>query len=179
MLLSTCLGCAPSFLSGLGVTAEEAAKIGVNATNIIALQKALKALSVAANNPMIDPGDATGLIGGYPPDRTMAAVAASVNLIGPKLGTFTRAALAIALGVGASTTQAKQYVMTYAVELTRAVQAATIAAPYYVKPPAAPAAETPTIFATSGPWYKTWWGIGAIAVGVIGSASLVMAHRRA
>lgn len=179
MLLSSSVGCPPSFLSGFGTTAAEATALAQKSINLKALQTALVALSTASGNPAINPGTPSGgLYDGLPDDKTMAAVAASLALIGPKLGTYTRAALMIGLGVGASTHTAKQAVLDYATELTAAAKAATIAAPYYTTPPAAPSNDLPQIFQTTGPWYKTWWGIAAIAVGVLGTVSLVRAHRQ-
>lgn len=182
MLLATLPGGAPRLISGFGTTSTVSG-LGVTPTTsepLKKLQEALKGLSTAARNPAIDPGAVDGkLVNGLPPDRTMAAVAASISLIGPKLGTYTRAALMIGLGVGATTNTAKQAVLDYASELRAAAITATAAAPYYVKPEEAAAAETtPSIFASSGPWYKTWWGIGAIAVGAVGFLSLIASARR-
>lgn len=172
MLLATPYGSAPRLLSGFGAVATVSEPLKK-------LQTALTQLSAAARNPAINPGATDGaLVNGLPSDKTMAAVAAAVSLIGPKLGTYTRAALMIGLGVGATTDTAKKAVLDYASELTRAAQAATAAAPYYVKPEEGGAAEPPaTIYAASGPWYKTWWGIGAIAVGALGVLSLLAARR--
>lgn len=179
MLLTSPVGCPPAFLSGLGVTAEEATRLAQQAQRVIELQKALKQLSIAARNPAIDPGP-VGLVSGLPSDQTMSAVVASMSLIGPKLPTWARAALVIGLSVGAASSTAKKAVMDYADELRKAAIAATVAAPFYVQPEAAPAApEAMSIFATTGPWYKTWWGIGALAVGALGMLSLVAASRRA
>lgn len=153
----------------------------VSATALGRLQIALTALSKATRNTSIDPGAVDGkLTNGMVPDRTMAAVAAAIALIGPKLGTYKRAALQIALGIGATTSEAKGLVLSYANELTYAVQAATIAAPYYVKPEEPGATDSSSSGASyqpSGPWYKTWWGIGAIGVGVLGVMSLLLSAR--
>lgn len=173
MLLSTSVGCPPSLLSGFGAlpTVSEPLK---------KLQLALVALSDATRNPAINPGTTEGrLVNGLPEDKTMGSIAASLGLITPHLPTWAAVALSIGFGVGASTDRAKQAVLDYADELRKAVIAATATAPFYTKPPETPTPETPTIFATSGPWYKTWWGIGAIAVGVVGTISIVAASRRA
>ena len=171
MLLSTPIGQSPMLLSGFGaapLTSEALKK----------LQLALVALSDATRNPVIKPTNVTGtLTNGLPDDRTMGAIAASMGLITPHIPKWVAVPLVIAMGVGASTTTAKQAVLTYATELRAAVIAATAAAPYYVKPEQPASTEIPQIFQTSGPWYKSWWGIAAIAVGVIGAAALVKAHR--
>lgn len=173
MLLSTPIGGAPMLLSGFGATPTTSEPLKK-------LQLALVALSDATHNAAIKPSNVTGaLTAGLPDDRTMAAITASMGLITPHLPKWAAVPLVIAFGVGASTQTAKQAVLDYADELRTAVVAATVAAPFYVKPPTADTTtETPTIFAASGPWYKTWWGIGAIAVGVIGTVSLLAAHRR-
>jgi hypothetical protein len=184
MLLTSQVGCPPRYLghgiTGLGVTAAEAAALAQKSINLKALQEALVQLSTATHNPAINPGTPTGgLIGGLPDDKTMAAVAASLGLIGPKLPTIARAALMIALGIGATSSSAKQAVLDYAPELRKAVIAATATAPFYVKPEAVPEETAPTpFFATSGPWYKTWYGIGAIAIGALGVLSLIAARRQ-
>jgi hypothetical protein len=100
-----------------------------------------------------------------------------MSLIGPKLPTLARGALAIALGVGATTDRAKKAVLDYADALRKAVIAATIVAPHYVKP-GETATEDKSIFATTGPWYKTWWGIGAMVIGGLGVVSLISASMR-
>lgn len=173
MLLSTSVGCPPSLLSGFGAlpTVSEPLK---------KLQVALVALSDATHNPAINPGTTEGrLINGLPEDRTMSSIAAALGLITPHLPTWAAVAISIGFGVGASTDRAKKAVLDYSDDLRKAVIAATATAPFYTKPPETPVVETPSVFATSGPWYKTWWGIGAIAVGVIGTISLVAARRAA
>ncbi len=173
MLLSSPIGGSPFLLNGFGATPTTSEPLKK-------LQVALAALSDATHNAAIKPSNVAGtLTNGLPDDRTMAAIAASMALITPHLPKWAAVPLVIAMGVGASTTTAKQAVLDYADELRTAVVAATVAAPFYVKPDAAPTTpETPAIFSATGPWYKTWWGIGAIAVGVIGTVSLLAAHRR-
>ena len=173
MLLSTPIGCPPSLISGFGAlpTVSEPLK---------KLQTELVKLSTATHNAAINPGSTEGrLVNGLPEDRTMGAVAASLALITPHLPSWAAIALSIGFGLGASTDRAKQAVLDYAGELSKAVIAATVTAPYYTKAPEAPTTTTPTIFKTSGPWYTTWWGIGSIAVGLVGVLALVAARRAA
>src|SRR5262245_21844604 len=183
MLLSTPMGGAPALFRtyGLGTTAEEAAAIGQKGLNLKALQVALVNLSNATHNPAINPGTPSGaLYSGLPDDKTMSAVAAAMALIGPKLPTWANVSLSVALGLGASTDRAKQLVLDYAPYLKDAAIAATVAAPYYVKPPEQqPPSQIPQIFQTSGPWYKSWWGIAAIAIGGLGVLSLLAQRRQA
>mgnify|MGYP001583107801 CR=1 FL=1 len=171
MLLSTPIGCAPSFLSGFGAVA-------VASVPIAKLQGELHKLAEATHNPAIDPKEYAGLlVNGLPTDKTMAAVAAAHTVLNHKLPSWASFAISVALGLGASTTQAKTVVLQYAEQLRLAAIAATISAPYYTKPPEVVAPETPSIFATTGPWYKTWWGIGAMVVGGVGVISLITARR--
>ncbi len=165
-------------MRGLGVTAEEASALGQKIINLKALETALVNLSNATHNPAINPGTPAGLLyNGLPTDKTMAAVAAAMGLIGPKLPTWANVSISVALGVGASTEIAKKAVLDYAPYLTKAAIAATVTAPYYTKAPEQPKTEVPTIFATTGPWYKTIWGMGAIAIGALGFLSLIAARR--
>lgn len=174
MLLSTPIGCPPTLLAGFGA-------VPTTSEPLKKLQQALVKLSEATHNSAVNPGAVDGkLTNGLPDDRTMAAVAASMGLITPHIPKWAAIPLVIGLGVGASTTTAKKAVLDYADELRTAVVGATVSAPFYVKPPAAetPASsDIPQIFQTSGPWYKSWWGIGAIAIGVLGTAALIRAHR--
>ncbi len=165
---------------GFGATAaEEATATAQKSIQLKALQTALVNLSNATHNPAINPGTPSGaLYNGLPDDKTMSAVAAALGLIGPKLPTWANVSLSVAFGIGSMTDQAKQYVIDYSDYLTKAAIAATIAAPYYTKTPETPQAQIPSIFATMGPWYQTWWGIGAIAVGALGVLSLLAARRR-
>lgn len=183
MLLSSPIGYPPRILSGFrgGLGAEYAtAELTARSTNLKALQQALVELSNAAHNPAINPGTTSGtLSSGLPDDKTMAAVAAAMGLIGPHLPKYAQVALVIALGIGASTNAAKTAVADNAKELTTAVKAATVAAPFYANPEQPATPETPSIFSSSGPWYQTWWGVGAIATAAIGTIALVAARRRA
>src|SRR3990172_7957403 len=160
MLIATPIGCAPTLLAGFGAVAT-------TSDPIKRLQIALVNLSTATRNPGINPGSTSGtLVNGLPDDRTMGAVAASMALINRKLPTWAAAALSIGLGLGALSDKAKQAVLAYASELQKATIAATITAPYYTPAEAAPDTPTvPDVYAITGPWYKTWWGIGAIAIG--------------
>lgn len=177
MLLSTLPGQAPTLLSGFGATPTTSEPLKK-------LQLALVALSDATHNPAIKPTNVTGtLTNGLPDDRTMAAIAASLGLITPHIPKWAAVPLVIAFGVGAATDTAKHAVLDYADDLRTAVIAATVSAPFYTKPPtqstsSSSSADIPQIFQTSGPWYKTWWGAGAIAVGVLGTLALVVSHRR-
>lgn len=172
MLLTTSLGQPPTLLSGFGA-------VPTTSEPLKKLQAALVALSDATHNPAIKPTNVTGtLTNGLPDDRTMAAIAASLGLITPHIPKWAAVPLVIGFGVGASTTTAKQAVLDYADELRTAVVAATVSAPFYVKPPAAStSSDIPQIFQTSGPWYTSWWGLGAIAIGLLGTVALVRAHR--
>lgn len=168
-------------IGGLGADPTYAtADLQNKSNNLKALQTALIALSDATRNPAINPGAATGVLSsGLPDDKTMGAVVAAMALISPHLPTWAAVTISVGLGVGASTTTAKQAVIDNAKYLTDAVKAATITAPFYTKPDAPAATTTPSIFATTGPWYKTWWGVGAIATAMVGTLALVAAHRRA
>jgi len=174
MLIATPIGCAPTLLAGFGAVATASDPIK-------RLQIALTNLSTATRNPGINPGSTSGmLVNGLPDDRTMAAVAASLALVNRKLPTWAAVALSIGFGLGATSDKAKQAVLANASELQKAAILATIAAPYYMPTEAAP--ETPTkpdVYAITGPWYKTWWGIGAMAIGAIGFISLIAARRSA
>lgn len=173
MLLSTPLGGHPlALISGFGATPTTSEPLKK-------LQLALVALSDATKNPAIKPSNVAGtLTNGLPDDGTMRSITAALGLITPHLPRAASIPLVIAFGFGASTDTAKQAVLDYADYLRDAVVGATAAAPYYNKADAAPAASTtPTIFASTGPWYATWWGIAAIAVGALGTIALVRSHR--
>lgn len=155
---------------------------------MVTLQKALKELSVASRRSDIDPKAPQGLVYdassgvALPPDNTMAALAAAVSLIGSKLSTVKRVALAAALGYGVTRREARIFVLENAGSLAQAVRAATIVAPYYVKPEEAGSGDTNAgggggATAIEVAWYKTWWGIGAIAVGAIGVLALLASAR--
>ncbi len=176
MLLTSYVGHPPGVISGLGAVASASEPLKK-------LQLALVALSDATHNTAIKPTNVTGtLTNGLPDDRTMVAVTASLGLISPHLPTWAAVGLSIAFGVGGATATAKKAVLDYADPLRVAVLAATATAPYYTKTPDTTSSDTksdiPTIFQTTGPWYKTFWGIGAIAIGAIGAISLIAAHRR-
>jgi hypothetical protein len=185
MLLTTTPGGAPIIfrqhgVHGLGATAAEAAALAQKSIDLKALQTALVNLSAATHNTAINPGTPSGaLYNGLPDDKTMGAVAAAMGLIGPKLPTWANVSLSVAFGLGVSTDKAKQLVLDYSTYLKDAAIAATITAPYYTKPEAPAQAQIPSVFATSGPWYKTWWGIGAIAIGGLGFLSLLASRRAA
>lgn len=174
MLFSTPIGGHPlALINGFGATPTSSEPLKK-------LQLALVALSDATNNPTIKPSNITGtLTNGLPDDRTMSAIAASMGLITPHIPKWAAVSLVIGFGVGASTTTAKQAVIDYASDLTVAVKAATVSAPFYTKQPTAETpSDIPQIFQTAGPWYASWWGISAIAVGLIGTVALVSSHHR-
>ena len=145
------------------------------------LQAALVDLANATHNAAINPGATDGvLVGGLPPDKTMAAISQSLGLINQALPTWAAVSLSIAFGVGASTATAKQAVLDYSADLTSAVKAATATAPYYASSPSAtPDATSTTPTAPPPAWYTTWWGLGAIAVGALGLLSVIASHRAA
>lgn len=170
MLISSPVGGPPRLLAGLGATPT-------NDAGLQKLQAALIGLANATANAAINPGVQDGaLVNGLPPDRTMAAIAAAMALITPHLPTWAGVALSVGFGVGATTTTAKQAVLDYSGPLRDAVIAATATAPYY-NSTTAPGATAPIPAIVPVPWYTTWWGIGAIAVGVIGAFSLLSQHR--
>jgi hypothetical protein len=72
------------------------------------------------------------------------------------------------------------FVMEHASELTKAVKATTAAAMIRAagqKPAETTASDAP-FFSENAPWYKTWWGVGAMAVGAAGIGSLLLARSR-
>lgn len=168
------LGHPPTLLSGFGATPTTSEPLKK-------LQLALVALSDTTHNAAIKPTNVSGtLTNGLPDDRTMAAIASAMGLISPHLPTWAAVALSIGFGLGASTDTAKKAVLDYASELQKAVVVATTTAPFYTPSQTPPdsSSSMPTIFQSTGPWYSTWWGVGAIAIGLIGGVSLVAAHRR-
>lgn len=187
MLLTAPIGCPPRFLGLDGIArssmaladaASDAKATGERITAIAQLQQALAELAKAKQKSSIDPGP-IGVPGGVVPDQTMHALAAALSSISPNdMPTWLRISLGVALGVGATTSTAKSFVASNASTLTKAVEATTIIvlARAAGKTPPTTAADTP-FFATQGVWYKTWWGMGAIGVGVAGAIALLMSRR--
>jgi len=169
------------------------AGLGAASPAITNLQNALVALAQASGRPAINPGQVDGLLG----PKTMMALAAGLQAAAEKIPKDTAATVAsAALALGATTTQAINAVNTYAPQLTLIIKAATVAyTTGLVKPNTpAPVDDRFTKFATMNiqrlpagsynantdagagpgagislatPWYKTWWGIGSLAVGAV------------
>jgi hypothetical protein len=160
----------------LMISSRGIAGLGAASPAITALQNALVALAQASGRPAINPGQVDGVLG----PNTMNALAAGLQVAAdkiPKDSVVT--AVTFALALGSTSSQAIATVNTYAPQLTILIKTATAAyATGVLKPALAPVtdllmmlpgtsagAALPVL--TPTPWYKTWWGIGAIAVGAI------------
>jgi len=150
-------------------------QLGAASAAIQSLQTALVGLAQASGRPAINPGPVDGILG----DKTMLAVAAGLQAASERIPKDTAATVvSAALVFGATTSQAKTAVTTYASQLTVIIKAATAAyatgliknpsqfpiQTFAAQPSALPGAGAGSILGT-GPWYKTWWGMGAIVVG--------------
>ena len=157
----------PAFLRGGDLQSFTLQGLRGNAA-VEGLQKALVNLAQATQRPAINPGPVDGIVG----SQTMAAVSAALGLLSEELPNWLYLALQTAMIAGANTSQAKQFVTSYAPQLTIAANTAAVkfktAAP--VVQPAATPANTgflSTIFPPG--WYKRpslGWvivGIGAFA----------------
>lgn len=169
------------------------AGLGASAASITELQTALVGLAQASGRPAINPGPANGQL----TDATMMALAAGLSAAAMKIPkSDVASAISIALTLGATTSYAKDAVDAAADQLVLVVRAATIAyatglisaglSPQEQAAAAAAAqakAQEDAITAAAQakaqadadaaaadaarPWYKTWWGVGGIAVAAV------------
>lgn len=167
--------------------------LGAASAAITQLQQALVGLAQTSGRPAINPGTIDGILG----NNTMMAVAAAHQILAEKAPKdYLVLALNTALIFGSTTSQAKAVVTSYAPQLTIAIKAATAGYATGIIPK--PSTTPPTQFlmydaqlltpggggggaaaAAATPWYKTWWGIGAIAVGAFGAYKFLTAPAKA
>lgn len=127
------------------------------------LQRALANLAIATQRPAISPGAyATGVVD----DATMTAVVAALGVMSDQLPSSVYLPLQAALAIGSSTATAKNFVSSYATQLT--VAANTAAAKYRVAPVGPLPFQMPSflsqLFAPG--WYRTPFGM--ILIGAVG-----------
>lgn len=154
---------------------------GTGNASVQKLQESLKALAAVTGKPLIDPGNADGVVG----PRTANAVIASMGLLMQHLGS-TGGILQAGLAIYSIADSARTYslITQYASQLDQAARSAAVV---WAQQHGAPTTTTPvptgptTPFPTAGgmPWWKTWWGIGGIAVGGLALVALIAAPRRA
>lgn len=149
---------------------------GTGWPEIRGLQEALVSLSQVSGNIAINPGTPNG----FPDSRLRNAVIASLGTLDKFLGGGIAGTLKAGLAIAsiANPDYADGLILQYARQLEQAARAAALAvttggavAPVPGAPPYLPAPIT-------APWYKTWWGAGAIAVGVVGVIAIVAAPRK-
>lgn len=146
---------------------------GVGSPQVQKLQVALKNLALVTGKPIIDPGDADGIVG----LKTINAVVASMGLLTKHLGSvggLLSAGLAI-YGI-ADQAKATQLITQYASQLETAARGAAVAISQGQQSPELPAPGAMVIAPV--PWFKTWWGMGALAVGGVGLLAVLLAPRR-
>lgn len=138
------------------------------------LQVALAALAQVSGKPIINPGAPTGYVG----PMTVNAVVASMGLLTKHLGGIGGALSAgLAIYSIADQAQAAALITQYASQLEQAARAATLAIAQGQQSPTPEAGPlVPVTLAV--PWYKTWWGISALAVGGVGLLALLLAPPR-
>jgi hypothetical protein len=152
--------------------------LGAASAAITQLQQALVGLAQASGRPAVNPGAVDGVLG----TATMNAVAAGLQIASERVPQDKVVlALNAALTLGSGTTMAKNAVTSYAPQLTLVIKGVTAGMAAGVIPkgtaPTQYTREDISIMTTPGggalatatPWYKTWWGIGAIAVGAFGA----------
>lgn len=125
-------------------------------TEVNNLQQALINLSVATQRPAIN-----CRITGTVDDQTATALSAALGLLTEQLPSWLYLGLQGALVFGASSTTVKEYIASYATQLT--IAANTAAVKYKTNPPPVLVpTTTQTGFFTAG-WYKTPLGLFLIA----------------
>lgn len=144
------------------------------------LQRSLIGLAQASGNPTINPGAADGIVG----MKTITAVVSAMSLLTRHLGQIG-GVIQAGLGIYSIADQARagQIIAQYAPQLNDAAKKATLAiATGQQSPGMTPAIPTPAPGMIPGmvgtPWYKTWWGIGAIGVGVVGLLAILLVPPR-
>lgn len=154
---------------------------GIGATGwpqIRSMQEALTALSQVTGNVNINPGSTNG----FADTRTTTAVIASLGVIGKFLGSTTAGLIQATAAIYsiADPEHLHGLILQYAPRIEQAARAAAIAYTQGGAVPApAPGPAVPTLPPTGAtPWYKTWWGIGGIAVGGIGLLAIILAPPR-
>lgn len=160
--------------SGIG------AGTGTGWPEIRSLQQALVGLSQVTGNITINPGTPNG----FPNAQLRNAVIAAMGTLDKFLGAGVAGTLKAGLAIAsiANPDYADGLILQYARQIDQAARAATLAYTQggAVAPPA-PGATLPPMIppgAAAAPWYKTWWGAGAIAVGVVGVVAILAAPRR-
>jgi hypothetical protein len=139
-----------------------------------ALQHSLVALATALGDSRINPGKTDGLlVDGLPSNEVMGAIVLALPHLKAKLGTYVTAALTIGLAFGASTTRAKEVVKSNMAALAVAIQAVA------VLKGGSGGGGGGALVVPETPWFKTWWGAGAIAIGGIGLLYLITQRRAA
>ncbi len=148
--------------------------LGAVNENIRRLQNALTALATIRGNPAINPGPIDGLIG----SKTVNAVLAALPFITDKLGTVGKVAMAgLAILAASKPTEAANLVVSQALTLEIAVLAAaglSSGGTPQLPPPGGNATPPLPGYMPGNVWYKTWWGMGAIGIGAIGTLALLM-----
>ncbi len=136
--------------------------------DLLKLQRALTSLSQLTGRAGVDPHGADGLMG----PNTRNAVVQSLAVITPHIPTAPAQLATVALAAAALTnpSRADQIIVQYAGDLAVAANIAGLA----FGGGAVDAAGDPVPAAPAAPpWYKTWWGVGGIAIGGLGALVLV------
>ena len=120
------------------------------------LQQALTNLALKTGNPSFNPGPVNGDLNG----QTLAALQASMSVIGKDLPGWLTLALQGAFTIGTGSSQVKNYIGQYATQIAMAVNTASARM--------SPATQTtPIIVGSVGPWYQQTWGMLAIRAGIL------------
>lgn len=159
----------------LTLTSGPSALSGVGSPAVQKLQVALKNLAQVSGKPIIDPGDPDGVVG----SKTINAVIGSMTLLTRHLGALGGVISGgLAIYSIADRPKAVQLITQYASQLEQAAKAAAIAVAQGAQSPATVPGTLPSIQIAAPPWYKTWWGMGAIGIGAVGVLALAFSGPR-
>lgn len=147
---------------------------------MVDLQNALKALSAATGNASIDPGTVDGILGTH----TRTALSQAMSYIAPKLPRAIGLPLSIAATASVfSPDTFDRLIIAQMVTITDVILVAASQAGSGALPTDSGGNTDVGPSFSSPPWYKTWWGIGGIAMGSLGvilvASSLTSRHHEA